>query len=278
MFISEHLPPAVGYKLADVVAQLFAWLKPDVYWIVYDNLRQVLGPRVAEGRLHRLTHRVFCSAARNDYALWHLIGRGREAIGSAVHFPSEVWSSIDQAIQRGRGAIIAGAHTGGFDLSLMSLAAQGLNLQVLGLASPPTGGFDLLDQMRARAGLHLTSIGVSALRQAIHRLRGGGLVATGVDRPVSAEGRGVEFFGRPAPLPVGHVRLALRTDAAILVAAPYRDPQKGNLVRISPPLEMVRPGNEKRNLQVNLRRVTAWLEKFIRACPDQWAMFVPVWP
>ncbi|MCK4451572.1 MAG: lipid A biosynthesis acyltransferase, partial [Anaerolineae bacterium] len=78
--------------------------------------------------------------------------------------------------------------------------------------------------------------------------------------------------------PTGHVRLALKTDAIIVVASPWRDPQKGNVMRLSPPLKMVRTGDRDEDLRVNLRRVTGWLEEFIRARPEQWAMFVPVWP
>ena len=100
---------------------------------------------------------------------------------------------------------------------------------------------------------------------------------TGVDRPVGDEEAAVEFFGRPALLPTGHVRLALKTDAAILVAGPYCDRPGHTVVRISPPLEMVRTGDRDEDLQVNLRRVTGWLEKFIRSWPEQWAMFMPVW-
>jgi len=49
-------------------------------------------------------------------------------------------------------------------------------------------------------------------------------------------------------------------------------------MRLSPPLEMVRPGDRPDDRRVNLRRVPGWLEEFIRARPEQWAMFVPVWP
>ena len=84
--------------------------------------------------------------------------------------------------------------------------------------------------------------------------------------------------GRPALLPTGHVRLALKTDAIIIVASPCREPQMGNVVRLSPPLEMICTGDSDEDLRVNLRRVTSWMEEFIRARPEQWAMFVPVWP
>ncbi len=313
MFLSKYVPPPVGYAIGDLIAGLINWLKPDVYWIVHANLRQVVGPQMDEKTLHRLARQVFHNNAHNVYDLWHLVSQGQEAICAAVHFPSDARTHLDQAIQRGKGMIIVGTHTGNFDLGVLALAAYGLEIQVLGLAAPPAGGFDLMDQMRAHAGVRLTSISVSALREAINRLRAGGVVLTGVDRPVgdtvlsplvggSRRGvepsplvggswrgvepsplvggswRGVKFFGRLAPLPTGHIRLALKTDATILVASPYHDPQRGNVVRLSPPLEMVRTGDRDEDVRVNLRHVTAWLEKFIRARPEQWAMFVPVWP
>ena len=291
MFLSKCMPPFIGYSVAGLIAGLINWLKPDVYRIVHANLRQVVGPEVSEETLHRLVRQVFHNNARNDYDLWHLVGREPETIRAAIHIPPDTRTHLEQALQRGQGVIIVGTHTGNFDLGILALAAHGLEIQVLGLAAPPAGGFDLMDRMRARAGVHLTSISVPALREAIKRLRTGGVVLTGVDRPVDdmeqlvepspipgGSRRGVEFFGRLAPLPTGHVRLALKTDAIIVVASPWRDPQKGNVMRLSPPLEMVRTGDRDENLRVNLRRVTGWLEEFIRARPEQWAMFVPVWP
>ncbi len=278
MFLSQHAPPFLGYGIADFISGLINRLRPDVYWVLYANLRQVVGSEVNEKSLHGLVQRGFRNNARNDYDLWHLVNRGPEAIRAAVHIPPDAWAHLEKAQRRGKGTIITGTHTGNFDLSILALAAHGLEIQVLGLARPPAGGFDLMDQMRARCGVHLTSINVQTLREAIERLRAGGIVLTGVDRPVGGTEREVEFFGRPAPLPTGHVRLALKTDAAILVAGPYRDPRQGNVVRLSPPLEMVRTGDRDEDLHVNLRRVTGWMEEHIRAHPQQWAMFLPVWP
>jgi lauroyl/myristoyl acyltransferase len=225
-----------------------------------------------------MVRQVFRNTARNNYELWHLVAQGAQALRAAIDIPPDVWERIEQARRRGKGVIIVGVHTGNFDVALLALATKEWDTQVLGLAIPPAGGYDLMDHMRKRTGVHLTSINVPALREAIQRLRAGGVVLTGIDRPVGDEGLWVEFFDRPAPLPTGHVRLALKTDAVIFVASAYRDPRRGNVVRLSPPLEMVRTGDAGEDLRANMWRVTAWLEKFIRAQPEQWAMFLPVWP
>lgn len=278
MFLSRYVPAFIGYAGAGLIARLIVWLKPAVYWVVLGNLHQVMGGRADEKTLRLLTRRVFFNNARNTYDLWRLVSRGREAIRAAFHFPSEARHHIEQGLRRGKGVIIVGTHTGNFDLGILALAAHGLEVQVLGLAMPPGGGFYLMDRMRARAGVRMTSINISSLREAIARLRDGGIVLTGVDRPVGNEEATVEFFGRPALLPTGHVRLALKTDAVILVAGNYRDPNVGYTVRVSPPIEMIRTGDPHQDLQVNMRRVTACLEEYIRTWPDQWALFLPVWP
>lgn len=291
MFVSKYAPSFLGRLVAGIIAGLINWRKPAVYWIVHANLRQVVanpsplsggsqrgvGPQVDERALHRLVRQAFRNTARNNYELWHLVSQGLEAIRAAVQIPPEAYAHIEQAQRRGKGLIIAGTHTGNFDLGILALVVYGLEMQVLGLAHQPTRGFNLMDQMRTRAGVYLTSISVPALREAVRRLRGGGAVLTGVDRPVGGEETTVEFFGRPALLPTGHVRLALKTDAAILVGAPYRDADGRTVMRVSPPLEMVRTGDPHEDLRVNLRQVAAWMEEFIRACPEQWGMFVPVW-
>jgi phosphatidylinositol dimannoside acyltransferase len=278
IWLSKYAPPLLGYGVADLISGLINGLEPEIYWVVHANLRQVVGPQVEEKTLHRMVRQVFRNNARNNYDFWHLVGQGPEAMRSAIHIPSEAWDYIEQAQQRGKGLIVVGVHTGNFNLFLLTLAAYGIEVQVLGLAIPPGGGFALMDQMRVQAGLHLTPINVPALRQAIRWLRNGGIVVTGIDRPVEDTAERVEFFGRPAALPTGHVRLALKTDAAILVGSPYRDLQGVNTVRFAPPLEMVRTGDPDEEFSINLRRVTAQLEEFIRARPEQWSIFLPVWP
>ena len=202
MFLSKYVPAFIGYAGAGFIARLIIWLKPGVYWVALANLRRVMGEQADEKTLHLLTRRVFCSNARNTYDLWRLVSRGHEAIQAAFHFPPEARHYIEQALERGKGVIIAGTHTGNFDLGILALAAHGLDVQVLGLAAPPGGGFHLMDRMRARAGVRLTSIGVAALREAIARLRAGGIVLTGADRPVGDEEATVEFFGRRSCPPV----------------------------------------------------------------------------
>ncbi|HUV90544.1 MAG TPA: hypothetical protein VMY80_12890, partial [Anaerolineae bacterium] len=130
MFVSRYAPPFIGHLVAGLIAGLINWRKPAVYWIVRANLRQVVGPQVDERALHRLVRQVFRNAARNNYELWHLVSQGQAAIRAAVHIPPEAYAHIEQAQQRGKGLIIAGTHTGNFDLGILALVVYGLEMQV----------------------------------------------------------------------------------------------------------------------------------------------------
>jgi lauroyl/myristoyl acyltransferase len=43
-------------------------------------------------------------------------------------------------------------------------------------------------------------------------------------------------------------------------------------------MEMIRTGNREEEVRLNMRRVLDTLEQLIRRWPEQWQMFVPVWP
>jgi KDO2-lipid IV(A) lauroyltransferase len=164
-----------------------------------------------------------------------------------------------------------------FGLALLVLGAHGLPAQILSLAAPQAG-FDLLDDLRRGEGLEMTPISSQSLRAAIRRLRDGGLVVTGVDRPVPGERTLVEFFGRPAYLPVGLARLALMTGATVLVGACTYEPEQGYTLDISGPVEMVDTGNRQEDALSSMRRLAVVMEGYVRARPEQWLMLHPVWP
>ena len=274
MTLAKYAPPFAGSMLARLMAVIISTFKSQVYWTVYHNQRHVLGPDASISTLRRNTRQVFFNNFRTLYRLWHTISRDKEAIRHAVHIQPDIWDSLAQARARNQGVIIGGCHTGSFDLSGMALVANGLEALVLSLGDAPTGGFDVMDDMRRRVGLELAPISVKALRQAIQRLRGGGVVITGIDRPLGNEKPDVPFFGSPSLLPTGMVRIAMKTKSSIIVTSAYRNADGESIIHFSPLIDI----DPQADLAHNMGHVVTWMEKFIATYPDQWFMFFPVWP
>lgn len=275
--LGQRMPRRVGYGLARVAAGIIARRKPQVYWTVHANLRQVLGPEADDLALHRMTYQVFFHAGQTYYDFFHAIGRPEEVLAEAVRIPEEILAFIRAETARGQGVLVLAPHMSNFDLLGLSVGAQGLPIQVLSLANP-RAGFHLLNYLRAKSGFEVTPITPESLRAAIRRLKSGGIVLTGVDRPIPEDRELVEFFGRPAYLPVGPVRLALMTGASVIMGSCYYEPGNGYGLRITGPLEMIRTGERRRDLMANVRRVVDILEQHVRARPEQWMMFHPFWP
>ena len=99
------------------------------------------------------------------------------------------------------------------------------------------------------------------------------------DRPVSELDEPISFFGRPARVPSGHVRLALKTDATVAVAyCVLSSETKKYTAHLEPPMDMIRTGDRDEEVLLNMQRILEELERIIRRWPEQWQMFVPVWP
>jgi len=275
--LGRHMPPRVGYGLARIAAGVIARRKPEVYWTVRANLRQILGPEAGDLALHRTTYQVFFHAGQTYYDFFHVIGQPKEVFAEAMPIPEELLAFVQSETTRGRGVLVLAPHMSNFDLLGLCIGAQGLPIQMLSLANP-RAGFHLVNYLRAKSGFEVTPITPESLRAAIRRLKGGGIVLTGVDRPIPEDRELVEFFGRPAYLPVGPVRLALMTGASVIMGSCYYEPVKGYGLKITGPLEMIRTGDRRQDLMTNVRRVVDILEQHVRAHPEQWMMFHPFWP
>jgi lauroyl/myristoyl acyltransferase len=240
-------------------------------------LRQILGPEADDATLQRMTYQVFFHAGQTYYDFFHAIGQPREVIAEAVRIPEDIVAFVRDETARGQGVLVLVAHISNFDLLGLSAGARGLPIQMLSLANPQAG-FHLLNYLRAKAGFEVTPITPQSLRAAIRRLKSGGIVLTGVDRPIPEDRELIEFFGRPAYLPVGPVRLALMTGALVIMASCYYKPDKGYALKVAEPFEMIRTGHRRQDILINVRRVVDILEEHVRAHPEQWMMFHPFWP
>jgi len=277
IFLGRHTPRRVGYGLARVVARLIARQKPQVYWTVRANLRHILGPEAGDEKLDELTRHVFFHAGQTYYDFFHAIGQPLKVVAETVHIDDEHVAFVRSEMARGQGVLLLGTHMSNFDLAGLSLGAQGLPIQMLSLANPQAG-FHLLNYLRTKGGHDVTPITPQSLRDAIRRLKSGGLVMTGMDRPIPEDRELIEFFGRRAYLPVGPVRLALMTGATVVMGSCYYEPDTGYAIRFRGPVEMVRTGDRRQDVLDNTRRLAIILEESVRAHPEQWMMFHPFWP
>jgi len=275
--LAQYMPRRVGYGLAQIAATIIARRRPQIYWAVRGNLRQIVGPEADEKTLHCMARRLFAHAGQTYYDFFHVIGRPPEVHAKMIRIPETVVARIKSEMDSGRGVLLLGMHMSNFDLVLLAFGAYGFPVQVLTI-SDPLPGFHVLNRLRIRAGFEVTPITPESLRSAVRRLRGGGLVLTAGDRPIPEDRKLISFFGRPAYLPLGPARLAMMSQAAILMGGCHYDSEQGYVLEVTGPIELVRTGNWRKDMLHNAGRLAAILEGYVRAYPEQWMMFYPLWP
>ncbi len=276
LFLAQHSPPWTGRGLARIVSALIARFKPDLYWTVRTNLRQI-DPQADDGALHEMTRQVFFHVTRAYYDFFRASNAPPETILQAIQIPASLLERVRAEMSRGRGVLILGTHMSNFDMVILALGAHRLPAQVLSLADPQAG-FDVLNRLRAEGGVEVTPITPESLRAAIRRLKSGGIVLTAVDWPVPQDRELIKVFGRPAYLPLGPARLALMTGAMVAIGSCRYDPNGGYVLDAVWPVEITRSGKRRQNVLTNTRRFAAIVEEHVRAHPEQWMMFHPFWP
>jgi KDO2-lipid IV(A) lauroyltransferase len=160
---------------------------------------------------------------------------------------------------------------------MQAAGLRGMHALVISIAQPG-GGYRLQNNLRRERGLEMTPASMSALKQAVDRLRSGRSVLTGVDRPVPEASYRPRFFGRPAALPLHHIYLALKTGAPVYVFAARQYSDGLYHLGAVGPIE-VRPMEDHHAAMLyNGEKVLEAAEGLICQAPQQWSMFYPVWP
>lgn len=266
-----------AYRLADWMAEKVA-LRKDSALIraVRSNQAVVRGLDIDSPALDEAVREVFHSTARG-YADWYrAMAGGPEEVLSSVEIDGHLVEELQGIVESGRGVIIAGAHISSFNLLLLALGVQGYPVQAL--SHPDVQGAMHVDNaVRRKFGLDVTPINYHSLRQAMRRLKKGGVVVFGVDRP-DVGGDELTFFGRKVELPIGHARMAFRTDSIVLVGMMETlGPGKYQTVH-SQIIEPKPTGNFHQDVRDLAQQLLERIEMQIRAHPGEWSMFLPVWP
>ena len=219
---------------------------------------------------------VLRNTMRSYISLFEVMRGGFETLAEIATPDEDMLETIDEILEQGGGLLYVGAHTIGLDHLLIYFGGLDYHTQVL--AYPEVmPSYQAQNDLRRSFGLNIAPVSYQSLREAITYLREGGVVVTAADRP-DESGIFMEFFGNPAWLPIGHVRLALRTMAPIMVGVTY-SVEAGKYRAKS--LGIIRPEHFKGHPNPEeeiAQQVIQKIEGFIRDHPDEWWMFHRVWP
>jgi len=172
-----------------------------------------------------------------------------------AEFVADGLERVDEALERGRGAVLALPHLGGWEWAGAWMASKGYPLTVVVEPVQPPSLFDWFVDLRRNE-----------------------VVCLVCDRDIGGGGVGVTFFEERTTLPGGPATLALRSGAALLPAAIYFTGRTGHHGVVRPPLVTERRGSLREDVARVTQDLADELELLIRRAPEQWHLLQPNWP
>ena len=264
VFWLRYSPPVFGWLAASVLGQKRARVR--------QNLRRVLGVRPSSVE--------YLDVARTFAAYAACFA---ESMGGQRHRPGAISHRIrgeehlDRVLCGDRGAVLATAHVGAWDLAARWLPSlyPGRSIVVVMASEADASARQLHDRVRARGGVRVAHLTDDPLQSValLGELRHGSLICVQLDRaPPSRRTVTVSLFGEPFHMPMGPFYLAALAGVAVVPIFVARQGFLDYEVDIGAPIELKsRP--RPTELEEAARRAAGHMEQFIRAHPTQWFHF-----
>jgi KDO2-lipid IV(A) lauroyltransferase len=173
--------------------------------------------------------------------------------------------------RRGKGVLYLTGHIGAWELSSFAHALYGFPLHYMARPIENAKIDALVNGYRCLSGNQPIFKNESA-RAILKILKGAGTIGILADQnTMPEESVFVDFFRKPASTTTGIARLALHTDAAVVPGyAVWDEGIHKYRLRFDPSVELIRTGDEERDVLENTQKFTKVLEEIIRRYPDQW--------
>lgn len=278
--VIPRLPRWFVFPLASTIG-LLAWLvaskarKQATANIIHVLGAKTLGTRAGRRKLRKTVRGMFRHSVQNYLEAFFLPSMQPEAL--LRNLDVEGMEYFEQALAVGKGVIIFTAHFGPFNFLSQWFSIKGYQPVIPVERMQDQRLLDLLLKLRSSQGIHLIPLGGgTALRSMIKALRNNQIVVIITDRAIQGDSIVKPFFGEPARLPIGPVLLSQRTGAVLVGAFGWYTSSNrlaGQFVPVSLELEE----EDRMDTDKLLCGIIEQMERFIKAHPEQWVVFSPIW-
>jgi len=278
--LARLMPPRAAYWIAGWGGGLAYRLSPKLRRTAGDNMRHVLGPGALEAEVQACVRGICTNMLKNYYDLFRADRLDADEIKSQVQIEGK--EILLDALARGRGVIMVSAHLGNLDLVMHIPPVYGYSVTGVVEHIKPERVYRYALEQRLSHGLNLIPSD-GPMIGLIRALKRGEIVGLACDRALTDNGYRVPFFGSPALLPDGAVRLALRTGTPLLAGFTERLSDDTFRVTIEPVLQpegVARKSETETEADVmaGMKQMAVAMERHISRHPEQWTLSVPVWP
>lgn len=261
-------PEGLRYAASTPGGAAWFWLSHAQRRAALENYAAVLDREPSDPEVARVARRAFQNYGRvlMDFVL---VGglTGDEILERVT---TDGLHHVDEGLSRGRGVILALPHMGSWDMAAGFAGVAGYPVVTVAERFPGSLN-DAVVRSRQAFFLRIIPMGRAAVGAVNESLRENKVVALMCDLQ-QGPGVTVSFFGRQAVVPAGPAAFALKNGAAIVLVHGYATGRS----RYHFSLEPLAPSGPSETKEQLMQRIITRFESYIRARPDQWYAFRPI--
>ena len=173
-----------------------------------------------------------------------------------------------EALKHGKGAILATAHSGNWELIGPTLAMHGF--PIIGVAQKQTNADmdKFINEYRSMSGMHITY--KTGVREMVKMLGEGRIIGLIIDQDAHKDGVMVEFFGRLASTPQGAGALARMKDSPIVPAFITENKDGTHNLILHPPVWVQKTDSREDDVLKITQELTKMIEDHVSQYPHEW--------
>ena len=269
--LAEILPRRIGTALFARLGGAAYRLMARSRRVALANLKLVYGHTAADTDIRRIAQAAFANLGRFAYDTARMRKTTPQTIQRITGITGQ--EHLDRALARGKGVIAVTGHVGNWELLGAYLSLMGYPLTVLATSMKDSRLNDLVVDLRSSVGLKVVERS-RGLPEAFRCLKRGEMLGVVIDQDTSVESVIVDFLGRPAKTPVGPVKLASRTGAAVVPMAMLMTDDGDYQVEVKEPVTI---GDNGSSLEHDVEKCSKAVEEFIHRTPSQWVWMHKRW-
>jgi KDO2-lipid IV(A) lauroyltransferase len=259
------------YRLALSVGSFLGFLSFDVFRVrrkvTLINLKNSLGDQKNVKELKKIGRRAYKNIGKSmvEYSLFPSLSEKK--ISKLVEF--EGAENFDEALKRGKGAILVTGHFGSWELMGAAICRRGYPVDFLVGEQHNILVDNLMNDYRKSMGIGIIKMGAAA-KGVIKALKNNRFVAMLSDQDAGNDGTVVDFFDHPASTPKGPAAFALKMDAPIILGFIIRRNKEKQKIIIEKPIFIEKSENKEDDIRKLTQAYSSVLEHYIRKYPDHW--------
>jgi lauroyl/myristoyl acyltransferase len=265
--IVERLPRSLAYALAVFAARFAFWFSPLARPRLQFNLR-VACPELTERELRQTTWLNFRNHGK-AYADLMLLPRTQVSAMRPL-LKVQGMENLEAARALGKGVMAVSCHMGSYEVVSAIWAATLSPVSFFAEELEPRALYEWYRDTRARLGISVLALTAPGIRKVIQALHENEMVITAIDRDITGTGHVMQFFGRPAPIPLGTAAIALKLGTPLLPVCVYRLPDDSYMAEAAPHVLAHSTGDRKADEIRVTQELIGHIEGFIRRHPEQW--------